>query len=51
MIEATTNPKGFNKNACSKFPKIIATTERVVPQEGQGTFVKRFKKQVSKYLF
>ena len=39
MIEAT------------KFPKIIAATERVVPQEGQGTFVKRFKKQVSKYLF
>ena len=45
MINPTIIPKGLIKIAERKFPCESCITERVVPQEGQGTVVTFLNKQ------
>ena len=47
MISAIKYHKGLSAKAAIKSPLIMETTERVVPQEGQGIFVTCFIKHAS----
>ena len=50
IISPTIIPKGLIKIAERKFPCESCITERVVPQEGQGTVVTFFKQTNGKFL-